>query len=73
MTQVERDGSGFVVPATLLAQAFKLTEDRIRQAMRDGSLTSICEAGVDAHAVEGGHRLGRGRPSRRIDLAWRLS
>jgi hypothetical protein len=50
MTQVERDGSGFVVPATLLAQAFKLTEDRIRQAMRDGSLTSICEAGVDADA-----------------------
>ena len=51
MTQVERDGSGFVVPATLLAQAFKLTEDRIRQAMRDGSLTSICEAGVDADAL----------------------
>lgn len=50
MTQVERDGSGFVVPATLLAQACKLTEDRIRQAMRDGSLTSVCETGVDADA-----------------------
>ena len=24
MTQVERDGSGFVVPATLLAEAFKI-------------------------------------------------
>lgn len=50
MTQVERDGSDFVVSATLLAQVFKVTEDRIRQAMRDGSLTSICEAGVDADA-----------------------
>jgi Family of unknown function (DUF6522) len=48
MTQAERDGSGFVVSAALLAEAFRMTEDRIRQAMRDGSLTSICEAGVDA-------------------------
>jgi hypothetical protein len=50
MTQVERDGSGFVVSAALLAEAFRMTEDRIRQAMRDGSLTSTCEAGVDADA-----------------------
>jgi hypothetical protein len=48
MTRVERDGTGFVVPATLLAQAFGMTEDRVRQAMRDGSLTSLCEAGVGA-------------------------
>jgi Family of unknown function (DUF6522) len=47
MTQVERDGSGFVVSAALLAEAFGMTEYRIRQAMRDGSLTSLCEAGVD--------------------------
>jgi hypothetical protein len=50
MTQVERKGSGFVVPASLLAEAFGMTEDQIRQAMRDGSLTSTCEAGVDADA-----------------------
>jgi hypothetical protein len=50
MTKVERDGSDFVVSATLLAHAFEMTEDRIRQAIRDGSLTSICEAGVDADA-----------------------
>lgn len=50
MTQVELDGSDFVVSAALLAQAFKVTEDGIRQAMRDGSLASICEAGVDADA-----------------------
>jgi hypothetical protein len=50
MTRVERDGSGFVVPAAMLAGAFGMTEDRIRQAMRDGSLTSTCEAGVDSDA-----------------------
>ena len=50
MIRVAREGSGFVVPAVLLAQAFGMTEDRIRQAMRDGSLTSICEAGVDTDA-----------------------
>lgn len=50
MTRVAREGSSFVVPADLLAQAFGMTEIGIRQAMRDGSLTSICEAGVDTDA-----------------------
>jgi hypothetical protein len=48
MTGVVRDRSGFVVSATLLAGAFKMTEEAIRQAMRDGTLTSVCEVGVDA-------------------------
>lgn len=50
MTQVERDGSDFVVPAALLAAAFRLTEAQLQQAMRDGTLTSVCEAGVDSDA-----------------------
>ncbi len=50
MTRVERDGSGFVVSSALLAEAFRMTEDQVRQAMRDGTLTSVCEAGVDADA-----------------------
>lgn len=50
MTQVERDGEAFVVPATMLAKAFGMTEDEARKAMRDGALTSICEAGVGADA-----------------------
>lgn len=50
MTQVERDGAAFVVPATLLAKAFGVTKDLIRQAMRDGSLASRCEAGVGSDA-----------------------
>lgn len=50
MTQVERDGAGFVVPATLLAEAFGITESQVREAMRNGALTSICEAGVGSDA-----------------------
>ncbi len=50
MTRVDRDGAGFVVPANLLAEAFQMTEDRVREAMRDGTMTSICETGVDADA-----------------------
>jgi hypothetical protein len=50
MTQVERDGSDFVVPAALLAEAFQMTEADLRQAMQDGSMTSVCEAGVDSDA-----------------------
>lgn len=45
MNQIERDGAGFVVPAALLAEAFSMTEDAVRLAMRDGTLTSRCEAG----------------------------
>lgn len=45
MNRIERDGEGFVIPAALLAEAFTITEDDVRLAMRDGSLTSRCEAG----------------------------
>ena len=50
MTRAERDGDGFVIPAALLAEAFKMTEDYARLAMRDGTLTSRCEAGEGTDA-----------------------
>jgi Family of unknown function (DUF6522) len=50
MNQIERDGAGFVIPAALLAKAFMMTEDAVRLAMRDGTLTSRCEAGEGADA-----------------------
>lgn len=50
MTDIERDGDGFVVSAALLAKAFKMTEDDVRRAMRDGTITSRCEAGSGADA-----------------------
>jgi hypothetical protein len=48
MTKVERDGAGFVVSAALLAEAFKMTEDDVRLAMREGTMTSRCEVGQGA-------------------------
>lgn len=50
MTQVERDGSNFVIPAAVLAAAFRMTEAELRAAMRDGTMTSLCEAGVGSDA-----------------------
>lgn len=50
MTQIARDGADFVVPASLLAEAFKMTEDDVRRAIRDGTLTSRCEAGEGTDA-----------------------
>jgi hypothetical protein len=50
MTRVVRNSADFVVPATLLAQAFGMTESEVRQAMQDGTLTSVCEAGVGPDA-----------------------
>ncbi len=50
MTSVERTAGDFVIDARLLAEAFNLTEDEIRVRMREGSITSLCEAGVDEDA-----------------------
>jgi hypothetical protein len=67
MTRIERDGAGFVVQAALLAEAFGMTEAAVRAAMRDGHLTSLCEAGVEAD-------LGRWRLTfRHADRACRFT
>lgn len=50
MTAVERKAKNFVIDAALLAEAFTLTQDEVRSLMRDGAITSLCEAGVDADA-----------------------
>lgn len=47
MTAIERDGDGFAVDATLLAEALGLTPAQVKERMRDGRITSRCEAGVD--------------------------
>ncbi len=46
MTVVERSGGDFVVDVEVLAETFGLSRDDVRQAMRDGAITSRCEAGV---------------------------
>lgn len=47
---VERQGESFVVDATLLSRAFAIPVAEVRQRMRDGRITSRCEAGVDEDA-----------------------
>ncbi|MBK6468012.1 MAG: hypothetical protein IPL38_05735 [Rhodobacter sp.] len=50
MTSVDRDGDGFVVDASLLAEAFGVPEGSVPALMKDGQITSRCEAGVDEDA-----------------------
>lgn len=50
MTAIQRTAGDFVIDADLLAEAFKLTQDEIRQAMQDGRITSRCETGIDEDA-----------------------
>ncbi|HRO12108.1 DUF6522 family protein [Amaricoccus sp.] len=45
MSRIERAGKDFVVDADLVAEAFRLPADTVRALMRDGRLTSRCEAG----------------------------
>ena len=45
MTDIERKAEDFVVDAALLAQAFGLSQDEIRDRMRAGTITSRCETG----------------------------
>ncbi|WP_112322832.1 DUF6522 family protein [Oceanibium sediminis] len=46
MTTIERDGEDFVVPATILAEAFGLSEVEVRKNMRAENITSRSEKGV---------------------------
>ncbi|WP_099827496.1 DUF6522 family protein [Oceaniglobus indicus] len=50
MTAIERNADDFVVDAALLAEAFGLSEDQVKTRMRDGAITSRCEAGIDEDA-----------------------
>ncbi|GEM_PF-371142 len=47
MTAVEHKAGDFVIDAALLAEAFGLPQSEIKARMRDGAITSRCEAGVD--------------------------
>ncbi|WP_323036284.1 DUF6522 family protein [Pararhodobacter sp.] len=50
MTRVEVNQDGFVIDATLLAEAFNLNPEDIQPLLRTEQITSICEAGVDDDA-----------------------
>ncbi|WP_028464246.1 DUF6522 family protein [Nisaea denitrificans] len=55
MSEIERDEDGFVVPASVLGEAFGLAEEEVRQCMQNGTMTSRCEVGHGAD--EGRWRL----------------
>lgn len=46
MTTVERKAGDFVIDAVLLVDAFGLSQDEIRERMKDSRITSRCEVGV---------------------------
>ena len=48
MTAVSRQDDRFEVDATLIAEGFDLDPASVAGFMRDGQITSRCEAGVDA-------------------------
>lgn len=50
MTSIERKAEDFVIDAALLAEAFGLSQSEIKTRMRNGTITSRCETGVDEDA-----------------------
>ncbi|WP_193175294.1 DUF6522 family protein [Oricola nitratireducens] len=50
MTSIEHKAGDFVIDAALLADAFRLSQDEIKTRMRNGTITSRCDAGVDEDA-----------------------
>lgn len=50
MTTVERVAGDFIIEARLLAEAFTLPENDIKELMRNGAIASRCEAGVGEDA-----------------------
>ena len=66
MSEVSKTDSGFVVEASAIAQAFKITEDQVREEMRNGLISIRSESGS-------GEDQGRWRMTfYRADRAFRL-
>lgn len=47
MTQVEVGEDGFVVDADVIAEALGIAPAQVRPLMQSGTLTSLCEKGID--------------------------
>ena len=52
---VEFDSEGPVVDAELIADLLNIPADQVSYQIRQGTITTLCEAGIDEH--EGGYRL----------------
>jgi hypothetical protein len=47
MTQIEVGEAGFVVDAEVLADAFGVSSAQVQPLMQSGTITSLCEKGID--------------------------
>ena len=45
MSEVSKTGNGFVVEAAAIARAFRITEEQVREEMRNGRISSRSERG----------------------------
>ena len=68
MSDVERVDDRFVVDAAVLARAFGIAAATVHPMMRDGRITSRCEAGVDEDAGRWRLTFFHGKRSCRITL-----
>lgn len=50
MKAIRREGDRFVIEAADLAQALGLSEEAVRAGLRDGTITSRTERGMDSDA-----------------------
>ncbi|WP_424986922.1 DUF6522 family protein [Microbulbifer sp. S227A] len=66
MSEISVSADGFVVDAGFLGSVFGVAPDTIRAEMRDGTITSRCETGVDEDA--GTSRLTFYRAGRALRL-----
>ena len=46
MSEVSKTGNGFVVEAAAIARAFRITEEQVREEMRNGRISSRSERGA---------------------------
>lgn len=47
MTQIEVGENGFIVDADTLAEAFGIAAAEVQPHMQSGTITSLCEQGID--------------------------
>jgi len=64
---IERSENDFIVDIELIGELLRLPATRVPMLMREGSITSVCERGVDNH--EGEFRLTFFHRNRRARLS----
>lgn len=66
MAQITFQGDTVEIDATIVAEALKISPEQLQTAMRSGSITAVCERGLDEDA--GTFRLSFMARNRRLRL-----